>query len=97
LFTLTFKKTEPSDLEVEIKRILSEMKDLPITDEKYATMADRLVQLYKLKEVDSKKHVSADAMTAAATNLVGILLILHYEHAHVLTSKAVGFVMKSLK
>ncbi|QPX71450.1 hypothetical protein SscP1EGY_53 [Streptomyces phage SscP1EGY] len=97
MFTLKFKKTEPTSLEVEIERILAEMKEMPITDENYATMADRLVQLYKLKEVDSKKLVSPDAMVGAATNLAGILLILNYEHAHVMTSKAVSFVMKNLK
>jgi hypothetical protein len=91
------RKTEPSTLEIEIDRLLEVMKTLPPTDEKYAVVADQLVKLYKLKEVDSKKLVSPDAMAAAATNLAGILLILNFEHAHVMTSKALGFVVKSIR
>jgi hypothetical protein len=97
MFTLKFKKTEPSSLEVELERILAEMKLMEVTDNRYEVYADRLVQLYKLKETDSKNAVSKDAMVGAATNLAGILLILNYEHAHVMTSKAVSFVMKNLK
>lgn len=93
----TFKKGEPSDLEKEIARLLEVMEGLEPTEENYATVADQLVKLYKLKEVDSKKRVSPDAWAAAATNLAGILLILNFEHAHVMTSKAVSFVMKSVK
>jgi uncharacterized protein YfkK (UPF0435 family) len=92
------KKTEPSSLENEIERLLEVMKNMdPADDEKYSDVADQLVKLYKLKEVDSKKRVSPDAMAAAATNLAGILLILNFEHAHVMTSKALGFVVKSIK
>lgn len=93
------KKTEPSDLEIEIARllkVLSGMEDP--SDEKYSKVADQVVKLQKLQiETDSKKRVSPDAMTAAATNLAGILLILNFEHAHVMTSKALGFVVKSIK
>lgn len=91
------KKTEPSSLENEIERLLEVLKDTDPTELNYATTADQLVKLYKLKEVDSKKRVSPDAMAAAATNLAGILLILNFEHAHVMTSKALGFVVKSIK
>uniref|UniRef100_A0AAU7GY64 Uncharacterized protein n=1 Tax=Streptomyces phage Scarif TaxID=3158858 RepID=A0AAU7GY64_9CAUD len=96
-FNLKFPKTEQTPLEVELDRILKLMSQLDVTHPDYAVMADRLVQLYKLKEVDSKKRVSKDSMVAAATNLGGILLILNYEHAHVMTSKAVSFVVKNLK
>lgn len=91
------KKAEPSSLENEIERLLEVLKNMEPTDEKYPNVADQLVKLYKLKEVDSKKRVSPDAMAAAATNLAGILLILNFEHAHVMTSKALGFVVKSIK
>lgn len=97
MFTLKFKKTEPTSLEAELERILAEMKKMEVTDDRYAVYADRLVQLYKLKEVDSESDVSKDAIVGAVTNLAGILLILNYEHAHVMTSKAVSFVMKNLK
>lgn len=37
---------------------------------------------------------SADAILTAATSLVGIAIIVGYEHAHAVTSKALGFVLK---
>jgi uncharacterized protein YfkK (UPF0435 family) len=93
------KKTEPTDLEIEIARLLEVLKNMdPATDENYAKVSDHYVTLTKLhNETNSKKRVSPDAMAAAATNLAGILLILNYEHAHVMTSKALGFVVKSIK
>lgn len=98
MFTLKFKKTQPTDLEIEIARLFDVLKTInKIDDPMYDKVSDQIAKLYKLKEVDSKSAVSKDAMVGAATNLVGILMILHYEHAHVMTSKAVSFVMKNLK
>jgi hypothetical protein len=88
----TIKKTEPTALDNEIERLLKVMEKMGPLDNKYADVADQLVKLYKLKEVDSKKRVSPDTLAAAATNIAGILLILNFEHAHVMTSKALGFV-----
>jgi hypothetical protein len=89
------KTTELSPLEKEIDSILARMNDIAPDDPKYATMADQLVKLYKLKEVDSKRKLSPDALAAVVGNLVGILVIVGYEHKNVITSKALSFVMKS--
>lgn len=97
LKNLSFNKTEPSDLENEIARLFAVLKTMDPEAEMYDKTADQLVKLYKLKEVDSKKRVSPDALAAAATNLAGILLIINFEHAHVMTSKAISFVMKNVK
>lgn len=98
MFTLKFRKTQPTDLEIEIARVLNVLKELPPHGEEYDKVSDQYAKLTKLhNETLSKKRVSPDAMAGAATNLAGILLILNYEHAHVMTSKAVSFVMKNLK
>jgi hypothetical protein len=97
VFRLKFKTTEPTDLENEIARLFKILKDCVPGTARYDEVSDQIAKLYKLKEVDSKSAVSKDAMVGAATNLAGILLILNYEHAHVMTSKAVSFVVKSLK
>ncbi len=65
----------------------------PHSDE-YSKMLDQLTKLYKLKEVDLPKQISPDTVLLVAGNLVGIVLILGYERANVLTSRAVNFVMK---
>lgn len=98
MFTLKFFKNEPSSLDNEIERLLTELKDTDPSELKYATVSDQLVKLYKLKEVDSKERVSKDTMVAAGVNLAGILMVLHYEQAHVIASKlAASFVPKIFK
>lgn len=95
MFTWKFKKTEPTDLETEIARLFVILKDNEPGTTRYDEVSDQIAKLYKLKEVDSKSAVSKDVMVGAATNLAGILLILSYEQAHVITSKAaLGFVKK---
>lgn len=95
MFNLKFKKTEPSDLENEIARLFKILKECVPGTARYNEVSDQIAKLYKLKEVDSKSGVSKDAMVGAATNLAGILLVLHYEQLHVITSKAaLGMVKK---
>lgn len=95
MFTWKFKKTEPTDLENEIARLFKILKDCMPGTARYNEVSDQIAKLYKLKEVDSKSAVSKDAMVGAATNLAGILMVLHYEQLHVITSKAaLGMVKK---
>lgn len=96
LGNLKFKNTKPSSLENEIERLFNKLKEMDPTDPQYAPVAEQLSKLYKLKEVDSKKQISPDAAVATVTNLAGILLILNHERLHVVTSKALGMVRKSI-
>ena len=88
-------KPKPTVLDETIDSALSELKDLKTTDPNYQQTLDRVKELYKLKETTSPKRVSPDTMVLVGGNLAGILLILSYERAHVITSKALGFVLKS--
>lgn len=92
----TKKTPEPTRIDEAINVIIVEMRNKKATDPEYAVMVSQLERLYKLKEIDSpKKRVSPDTVALIAGNLAGILLILNYERAHVVTSKALGFVMKA--
>lgn len=92
----TKKTPEPTLIDEAINVIIVEMRNKKATDPEYAVMVSQLERLYKLKEIDSpKKRVSPDTVALIAGNLAGILLILNYERAHVVTSKALGFVMKA--
>lgn len=94
---LKFEKSEPSTLEVEIERVLSVMSEMLPTDEDYVTVLDQYVKLKKLQtEIDSKQKISSDAMVNAATNLIGIVVILKHEWAHVIGTRAMSFV-KSIR
>ena len=89
-------KPEPTELEKTLSDLMREMASLNGDSPEYANMAENLVKLYKLKEVDqdSKKQLSYDAILAASANIAGILIIVGYEHKNALSSKALGFVQK---
>jgi hypothetical protein len=99
LFTVQKRQPEePTPLETEIARLLDIVSRINPDDEKYADVADQIVKLYKLKEVDSnvdsKKRVSPDTLAVIIANLLGIGAIIGYEHAGVISSKAFGLVMR---
>lgn len=85
-------------LESAINKLLSDMEIFEGDSEEYAKMVEQLDVLYKLKEVDQKveshRRISADTLAIVAANLLGILIIVGHERAHVVTSKALGFMLK---
>lgn len=83
-----------SGLDVVIDDLLSEMKTLTSNTKEYALALDHLSTLYKIKEANSKKKLSPDTKALIAANLAGILVIVGFEKANVVTSKALSFVMK---
>lgn len=86
-------KNKPTRLDDEIKLAYEALEGLPFDDEEYATILSRLERLEKLKGVKSQK-LSADTKAMILANLAGIVLILGYEKAGVITSRAIGFVVK---
>lgn len=81
-------------LENAINSLLAEMAALSSETDEYATMADQLVKLYKLKEITSGSRVSNDVLVTAAAHILGIGMIVGHERTHVVASKALGFVSK---
>lgn len=89
---------EPTDndraLEKAIADVFDEL-DLHRSDEdEYAKSVDQLTKLYKLKEINPPKQISPDTLALVAGNLLGIILIVGHERIHVVTSKAMNFVLK---
>jgi hypothetical protein len=85
-------------LEAAINKILAEMQTVGSQDPKYPAMLESLKELYKLKEVDyadKPKALSADAILTVAGSLAGILIIVGYEHGHVMASRALDRVLKT--
>jgi hypothetical protein len=66
----------------------------PINSPEYIATLDALERLVVLKEKNSKRTISPDTIALIAANLAGIVLILQYERAHIVVSKALGFVTK---
>lgn len=87
-------KKDESKLEQEIDSILERMKDMELQSDDYEVAVERLSALYRIQRDIPKWNVSPDTVAMVAGNLFGILLILKYEDMNIITSKALGFVLK---
>jgi hypothetical protein len=88
-------KTQPTVLDETIDDALAQLKGIEVGTDEYTKKMDQITKLYALKEKNSPKRVSPDTMVLVAGNLAGIAMILFHEQAHVVTSKALSFVLKS--
>lgn len=88
------KKDKRTNLEKEIDRILKEAEYLSPDSEKYSAVTENIERLCKAKSYEKSRSVSPDTIAVIAGNLLGIALILGYEQSHVITSKALNFVLK---
>ena len=78
-------------LDDAIMSALNELNGHTAETKEYAATADQIVKLYELRK---KRRVSPDALLAAGVNILGIMVIVGHERAHVVTSKALSFVGK---
>jgi hypothetical protein len=79
------------NLDNEINHLLELMdKELKYSDE-YAKMTDQMTKLYELR---NKSRVSKETLATIGANLAGIIVLMNHERAHVIASKAFGFVKK---
>lgn len=88
------KKDKRTSLEKEIESVLMSMRTVTAYSQEYTNMAANLEWLYKAKACERDRRITPDTMAVIAGNLLGILLILGYEKAEVITTKALGFVIK---
>ncbi|HET9785578.1 MAG TPA: hypothetical protein VFP47_00505 [Pyrinomonadaceae bacterium] len=89
------RKSEDQGLQKVIDAHLDSMVDEDPGSVEYARKVEQLTKLYSLKEKTSERRVSPDTLAIVAGNLAGILLIVGHEKAHVVTSKALGFILKA--
>jgi hypothetical protein len=87
-------KREATKLEETLDQLMLEMSYVPCDSDEYAQMTDQLQKLYSLKETDSKSRLSPDTLAIVAANLAGIVMIVGFERANILTSKAINFLLK---
>lgn len=92
---LTTKRDKRTNLEKEIDEVLFHMSSINPGDEPYAIMATNLETLYKAKATEKSKVVSPDTIAVVAGNILGLVLILVYEETRVISTKALGFVLRS--
>lgn len=83
-----------SKLEKAIDSILDDMAKFDASSDEYGEMTGNLEKLLKAKSYEKSKGISPDTAIVVAANLIGIVLILKHEKIDIITSKALGFVMK---
>jgi hypothetical protein len=93
MFTNRHNKDE--GLQRAIDTVLERMSTFDAESDEYFQLAGRLSQLYDIQRTNAPDRVSADTLAVVAGNLAGIALIVNFERINVVTSKAIGFVMKT--
>jgi len=90
-----FERNETSIYDEPIKQILVDMDEYGTDSPEYSALMRHLEELSRIRADHRSKRVSPDTMAIVAGNLMGILIIVAYEQKHVMTSKAMGFILKT--
>jgi hypothetical protein len=91
---MSVKSSIETKLDEEIIAALNTLETVRDDPEKYAAIVDRITKLHKLKSEERLKLPSLDTALVVGANIFGILWLTRYEREHVISSKALGFVMK---
>lgn len=91
------RKTDPTALDEQITKVLHEMNTVSTFSDEYKEMIKRLEQLHKLKAKESPTPVSRDTIWIVVGNVVGIVIIVAYEHKHVIGGRAFDRVSRPIK
>lgn len=83
---------QPIDEQIEL--VLQEMTAAGVSSQEYPTYIKYLEQLSGIKAKRRRVPVSRDTMAYVFGNVVITLIIVVYEEKHVITSKAIGQLMK---
>lgn len=83
-----------SAFQIEIDKLLSDLSDYKPTDDEYGVILERMSELYKMRSEDRPRQPSPDTMLLAATNILGILLIINYERLSVVPRNAFSLLMR---
>lgn len=87
-------KKDRTQLEIVTDAVLLEMETYGPMDPAYPELLNQLERLNALQE-KKKQHVSPDTVVLVLGNLLGIVIIVAYERAHVMTSKGMNFILKT--
>ena len=85
---------EQSPLERAIDLAIRDLNSHVIGSEDYVRTLDALVKLHRMKSEERSSPVSNDTLLIVGGNLLGIFMILKHEHVNVITSRAVGLLLK---
>ena len=81
-------------IDEEIERLANQLKSMSPVEENYIKVADNLRVLCEAREKKNDRVISSEAILAAGVNILGLLVVLNFEKANIITSKAFGMLWK---
>lgn len=72
-------------------QLVTQMLENDVDSEEYKQAFDYLNKLAVIEAANARSRVSPDTMAVVAANLLGILIIVGYEHGHVIGTRALSF------
>lgn len=79
-------------IDKEIERLANQLGNMSPVEKDYATVVDNLKVLCEAREKKNDRVISSEALLTAAVNIIGILAVLNFEKAGVITSKAFNLI-----
>lgn len=90
----TPQKESKPNFQTELDRALADLSKLPIESQQYETAVKNIQILCTARAQKANDVPSMDAILTVGANILGILMVLNYEKANIVTTKAIGFIMK---
>lgn len=91
---MIFGMRGPSQLELALERAIRDLNRHVVADEGYMKTMDLIIKLHKMKIEEKASRVSRDTLVLVGANLLGIFMIIKHEHVNVITSRAIGLLLK---
>ena len=89
------KKDKRSTIDKEVERVITAMSLLSSDSEGYKQHATNLELLMKARSCNKDQtKISKDVLVTCVFGLIQVVIIVGYEHGHVLVSKAMGSIIK---
>ena len=94
------KDVKPTAIDLEYEAVLHDMSTMGVATEEYQMASNNLLTIAKIKEmekVDPKPKIDpqlVNLLVTGALSIAELLLILYFERTEVITSKALGFMMR---
>ncbi len=85
---------EAKSLNATIAQAEADLQTFDTGSEQYAKALAHVERLYKLRASNAPKQIDPNTWLIVGGNLLGILIVVGYERAHVLGGKAIGFAGK---
>lgn len=90
------RKKDPTPLESVTLKAIEALNDHSPKSDEYGVILDRVETLHAMHSAEqANASIPAETKATIAANLIGIAMILHFERANVVTSKALGFILRA--